>query len=152
MPYALKRIFVYWYEILFDGEVVATCHRIKGYKWIIRSPEFRPDLSDNEFRTARDAFNSLVYGINMEKDRRYYTIKKLIISGSLESFREIFEIIPRSIVARDLGTHPVRLKNAISNLELFYLGEIYKLASLFEVTEAKMLQLINEQHMADNNA
>jgi len=78
----------------------------------------------------------------MEKDRRYTTEKKLITGGFLNSFGEIFDIVPKSVVARDLGMNNMRFSKLISQPDLFRLSDIFRLATLLEIDGLILLTLV----------
>lgn len=77
----------------------------------------------------------------MEKHKAYRITKRLIEAGDIKLLREIFEILPGTVVAADLGIHYVRLKTMIENVEDFRLRELYQLAELIGI-EGKILLLL----------
>jgi len=87
----------------------------------------------------------------MAKDKRYNTVKNLITGGFLKTFIEIFDIIPKSVVAQDLGFNSVRMNNLMNNVDRFILKDIIKLASLIEVDAMEILKLIYNQYVIDKN-
>jgi hypothetical protein len=82
------------------------------------------------------------------KDKRYKTVKILIDNGLLKSLSDIFDTIPRSTVAKDFGTNFPRFDRLLNNVEQFRLKEIYTLASIFDVEEAKLLDLVHNQYVS----
>jgi len=85
----------------------------------------------------------------MSKDRRYITVKNLIAAGYIKTFREIFETIPKTVVASDLGMNNIRFSSLIDNVERFKFRDIFHIASLFETDELVFLNLIHQQHLID---
>ena len=87
----------------------------------------------------------------MTKDPRYKTIQKLILADSLKSFRELFEleIIPKSVVARDLGISLDRFDKMIADVGRFNAGKLFRLAGLIEVEEKQVMNLICNQYLLD---
>lgn len=85
----------------------------------------------------------------MSRDRRYATIKKLISGGHLESFREIFDTLPKSIVAHDLGMNNTRFTKLINNVELIMFRDVLRIADLIEVDESALTDLIRKQYALD---
>lgn len=81
-------------------------------------------------------------------DKRYKTVKILIDNNHVKTLVEIFDTIPRSVVAQDFGTNFTRFDRLINNPELFRLKELYVLAQLFDVEEVKMVQLAHGQYIA----
>lgn len=81
----------------------------------------------------------------MVKDRRYHTVKLLIESGHITEFRQIFEHIPKSIVANDMGTNYNRLTKLITHTENFSLKELITLGHFFKVDGKIMVELAYNQ-------
>lgn len=85
----------------------------------------------------------------MVKDRRYSTVKKLLVSDQLNSFPEIFDIVPKSVVARDLGMNNMRFSRLMNDLGRFTLEELHRLADLIEIDGEIVVMLANKQFMAN---
>ena len=81
----------------------------------------------------------------MANDRRYTTVKKLIAGGNLSSFQEIFDTVPKTGVARDLGMNNTRLTKLVNNPGLFWIRDIYRLADFIEIDALFLLRLIDEE-------
>jgi hypothetical protein len=79
------------------------------------------------------------------ENARYLTIKPMLRDGKIQTFLDIFQFIPPSIVAKDLGKRGPRFTELINGLEDFTLKEILMLARLFKLTRAEMFQLIDHQ-------
>lgn len=86
----------------------------------------------------------------MAKDKRYNTVKNLITGGYIKTFIEIFDTIPKSVVAQDLGFNSVRMTNLMNNVDRFILKDVIKLADLLEVDAMEVLKLIHDQYVLDN--
>jgi hypothetical protein len=71
-------------------------------------------------------------------DKRYDTIKVLVNSGHISSFRDIFNYIPKTIVYKDLHVNFNRFSRAIHNPALLTMKELMALADLFGI-DAKLL-------------
>ena len=87
----------------------------------------------------------------MERDERYTTVKHLIETGYIKSFRDMFPTIRKSVVARDLGMNNGRFTRLMNNVKKFTLDELYRLAVFLEIDEKKMLELTHEQYLLDKN-
>jgi hypothetical protein len=85
----------------------------------------------------------------MPKDRRYITVKNLISAGYIKTFREIFDTVPKSVIAADLGFNNDRINNLMANVDRFIVKDLFSLASLIEVEEIEIMKLICNQHVAD---
>ena len=85
----------------------------------------------------------------MVKDRRYRTVKNLISGGHIKSFREIFDTLPKSVVARDLGMNNTRFTRLMNNVDLFLVKDILRLASLLEIDDMVLINLVHQQYKGD---
>ncbi|HVU58524.1 MAG TPA: hypothetical protein VHD83_25860 [Puia sp.] len=90
----------------------------------------------------------------MERDPRYKTAKILITSGHIKAFREIFdlEVIPKSVVARDLGLNNVRFTQLMFNVEKFTYKDTFLIAALIGIDEQTITSLIIEQYLLDKRS
>lgn len=84
----------------------------------------------------------------MSKDKRYATVKILMDTGNLTSLLEIFDTLPKTVVAKDFGTNYTRFDRLIRNPDDFKLKELYTLARLFEIDEMKMISLVHSQYIS----
>jgi len=81
----------------------------------------------------------------MGKDKRYGIVKKLIISGYITTFSEVLEVLPKTVLSRDLKIHHQTFDKLIEDLEKFTLKNIYRLALLIGVDKWEFVKLfINE--------
>lgn len=85
----------------------------------------------------------------MAKDKRYNTVRNLILGGYLKTFNEIFDTLPKSIVAQDLGMNSTRINRVIDNNGRFFVDDLFALAALLDVPEIKVMELVCNQHTAD---
>ena len=78
-------------------------------------------------------------------DQRYSTIRVLIQSGHIKSFRDIFQFIPKTVVYRDLGVNFNRFSRAIIDPAKFTLEELRTLAEFFGVDTRTMIDMAYDQ-------
>jgi hypothetical protein len=88
----------------------------------------------------------------MEKDRRYKTVKIMIEGGHLTEFSQIFDYIPKSVVANDLGTNYNRLIRLIEHVEQFTLKELFTLSSFCDLDSKLVLDLVYNQYANERKA
>jgi energy-converting hydrogenase A subunit M len=81
----------------------------------------------------------------MTKDKRYSTVKKLISARLLKSFSEIFDTIPKTVVAKDLGLEIVRFSGMIKDVRKFRVDVLCRLADQIGVDEKEIFDLIYAQ-------
>ncbi len=78
----------------------------------------------------------------MTKDPRYKTLKVMIETGNIPSLEEIFNIVPKTVVAADLGINYTRFLARVSKPAEFTLDELIRLAKLIEVDNKTFVNLI----------
>lgn len=83
----------------------------------------------------------------MPKDKRYAAVKKLIESGYIKGFLEILETIPKTNVARDLGMHHQTFAKLLKSPERFAFKDAIRIASLIEVEDMVIIQMIYQYAM-----
>lgn len=81
----------------------------------------------------------------MAKDPRYNTLYKLITSGQLNSLAEMLVILPKTVLAHDLGMHHITLNKLIAHPGQFKLDDIYEIASLIGIENKVMLQFFYKE-------
>ena len=81
----------------------------------------------------------------MVKDPRYKTVKILIEGGHLSEFRQIFENIPKTTVAQDMGTNYKRLVRLAEEVTQFKVEDLVTLATFFDVDKMAMFKLVSQQ-------
>lgn len=82
----------------------------------------------------------------MLKDIRYTTIKLLIEANQIIDFKQIFNHIPKTIVAHDLRKNTGRMNRIIANAITMSCKDVLRLSELIEVHESIILQLIKTQY------
>lgn len=85
----------------------------------------------------------------MDRHKSYKVAKRLIEIGDTKQFRDIFEHIPRTVAARDLGIHYDKFKRLIEDVEGFTLLELYTLAGFIGIDGKIILGLADAQHEAN---
>lgn len=86
----------------------------------------------------------------MVKDKRYNTVKKLIVANALGSFTEIFDTLPKTVLGRDLGMHHQTLTKLLANPKRFTFEHAFDIAELLEVDQMAIVTLIAKQCIADS--
>lgn len=81
----------------------------------------------------------------MTKDKRYKTINHLITGGHIKTLIEIFDTLPKSVLAKDLGISLDRFTKMINDVERFSVRNLVRIANLIEVDELKIFTLIHNQ-------
>ena len=81
----------------------------------------------------------------MAKDSRYKIIKPMFSDGEIKSFAQIFEYIPKTVVANDLGLNVNRFSQSIKNVENLRIRDILQLADLLNLKPMEIFGLIDKQ-------
>jgi hypothetical protein len=75
------------------------------------------------------------------KDNRYKAIKSLIESKSLTGLKDVFTILPYSLVRQDLKINYNTLRRRVTNGSLLTMKDIVAMASLIEVDPVEIFRL-----------
>jgi hypothetical protein len=78
----------------------------------------------------------------MQKDKRYGIVKKLVNSGQVTTFSEVLAIVPKTVICLDLKMHHFTFKKIIKDPERLTLKDISRLASLIEIDKREFVKLI----------
>jgi hypothetical protein len=81
----------------------------------------------------------------MVKDKRHKTVKILIETGNVTTFAAIFEHIPKTTVADELGIHFNRMTRIIVNVGEMKINDLYLFSGYFDIDPKKMFELIHGQ-------
>jgi len=84
----------------------------------------------------------------MPKDKRYKALRIMIEGGHITTFREIFDTIPKSVIAADLGFNNTRMNKVLDNVDRFIIRDLFKIASLIGVEEIMIMQLVCNEYVA----
>lgn len=76
------------------------------------------------------------------KDPRYKAIKSLIESKGLTSLKDIFTIIPLTVIKKDLKMNYDTLRRRVNNSATLTSNDIIGMASLFEVDPIDVFRLV----------
>ena len=87
----------------------------------------------------------------MAKDKRFKTVKNLITAGYVKSFPEILETVPKTVVAHDLGMHHQTFAKLIKYPDRFTFKDAFRIASLIEVDDLTIINLIYNQYATGKN-
>jgi hypothetical protein len=88
----------------------------------------------------------------MELDRRYKTVAKLIKTGQMDSFLEIFQTVPKTVVKTDMHMHHDTFTRRLKYPESFTLKEMVRLATLIGVNYMSLIELIYKQYTSKKNS
>jgi hypothetical protein len=76
------------------------------------------------------------------KDLRIIAVKRVYDTGNIKAFKDIFVFIPRTVIAGALRINNNRFAKLIENPDKFKLGEIRKMAELFDIDYLQFLTLV----------
>jgi hypothetical protein len=82
-------------------------------------------------------------------DKRYELVNVMIEQNKITTFQEIFHLIPKSRIGKELRINNPRMTNLIYSPFNLTLNEIDKLADLFSCTTDKIIELIRAQDSAN---
>ena len=87
----------------------------------------------------------------MNRDPRYKSIRSMVNDGAIRSLNEIFNHIPKSIVAADCGKKVTRLTYLMEHVGEFKMRELFKIGALCDLTASQTLDLVREQYLKNNS-
>ena len=80
----------------------------------------------------------------MHTDVRFKTVRDLINTRSITAFEQIFDTLPKSILARSLRKNTSRIDDIIARPEDLRYKDIKAISLLFDVPCSKIIQLIDK--------
>lgn len=90
-------------------------------------------------------YSQLIIYLHMAKDKRYTTVRNLIAGGYIKSFSEIWNTLPKTVVARDLKMHHQTFTKLIGSPEKFSFEQAIEIGLLIEVDSFDIMNLIYTQ-------
>jgi len=82
-------------------------------------------------------------------DHRYATVGYLIKNGRITCFRQMFNILPKSVMAADLHMNNLRFGKLMHKVSLFRVKDLFRIAQLLDIHELEILNLIYQQYKED---
>lgn len=82
----------------------------------------------------------------IKRDSRYNVIKAMVADGNIVTFNDIFEYIPKTIVATDLGKKVDRFNKLMNKVDGFTLEEIYRIGSFCGLSERQIYELVEAEY------
>lgn len=82
---------------------------------------------------------------NTGLDFRYKMGKMMIEAGEVKSLWHLTKIVPKSVIARDLGVKVDRFTQYMQDTSLFRMKHLYDMSELFDV-DVKLLLIIIGDH------
>ncbi|MBS1664802.1 MAG: hypothetical protein JST68_27395 [Bacteroidetes bacterium] len=84
----------------------------------------------------------------MMRDERYQSIKPLFLKNKIQTFQDIFTVVPKSIIASDLGKENDRFMELTNQVGSFTVQEIVLIGSFGNLTLSEMFTLIGREYPA----
>ena len=88
----------------------------------------------------------------MNTDNRYSIVKDYYEAGRIKEFRQIFDYIPKSVVAEGIGTSTKRMTRLIEEPHTFTVEEVYQMSQLFDIPFENFLLLALNDFISKKNA
>jgi hypothetical protein len=77
----------------------------------------------------------------MTKDRRYKAVKGLLESGNIKTFDDLLDVIPVTVLRKDIGLNHKSISMRFMNSETFVMKDLLKLAELIECDPLLVVKL-----------
>lgn len=78
----------------------------------------------------------------MTKDRRYKAVKGLIETNNIKSFEDLFDVIPPTVVRKDLRLNDKSMTLRLTKSESFSMKDLLRLAELIECDPLLVIKLV----------
>lgn len=85
----------------------------------------------------------------MRNDDRYIAVKLMIQAGDITILEQCFRIIPKTVVAEDLGEHKGRFSTRLNGIETMTYRDMTNLSGLFDIELTILFNLIHNQARAN---
>lgn len=85
-------------------------------------------------------------------DQRYKYVRSIWTAGDLKSFAEMFNIVPRSTVATDLGLNYDRFSKKVLRPELLTFREVKRLSGLTGIDFQALAELVIREIESEKTA
>lgn len=84
----------------------------------------------------------------MRRDERYQSIKPLFLKNKIGTFKDIFTVVPKTVVASDLGKENDRFMELTGHLGDFTVQEIVLIGNFCALTLSEMFTLVGKEYPA----
>lgn len=81
----------------------------------------------------------------MRNDERYIAVKRMIQAGDITMLHQCFRIIPKTVVAEDLGEHKGRFSTRLNAIKTITYEDMQNLSSLFDIEVNAVFNIIKNQ-------
>ena len=82
----------------------------------------------------------------VNRDRRYDVISTLFKDGKIRTFKDIFEFVPKTVVATNMGKKVDRFTRLMNRVEKFTLEDLFQIGKLCDLEEPQMIQLVMKEY------
>jgi hypothetical protein len=86
------------------------------------------------------------------KEYEYGIVKTMIEAGKINRLEDIFPIVPKTTIARDLKIRPANFNEYIDNIGLFTINEIEALAGFIGIEYDVLYNILIQQHRFQKEA
>lgn len=90
----------------------------------------------------------LFFGYMFSNDIRYDLIRVNYKNGNIKYFRDIFKYVPRSVIARDLGTRVRRFNRMIDKMEHLTFSDMSLIATFCKMDEIIIIRLAEKEYLS----
>ncbi len=82
------------------------------------------------------------------RDDRYQPINPLFLKKKIQTFQDVFNVVPKSVVASDLGKENDRFMELTNHIGDFTIQEIVLIGNFCTLTLSEMFTLIGKEYPA----
>ena len=79
------------------------------------------------------------------RDERYSHVKPLVEYGTIQTFNDIFKVVPKTIVAKDIGKRTPEFTDLMNKVQKFTLEQLFMIGTFCRLDVDTILRLaLNE--------
>ena|ERR1700754_1154696 len=87
----------------------------------------------------------------IKRDERYELVRPMLAIGKIKSFSDIFKVVPKTIVAADLGTKVDRFNKLMKRIEKFTLEDIFTIGRYCDLSVHEILDLVETEYLQNKD-
>ncbi|WP_431216519.1 hypothetical protein ACQ86N_19090 [Puia sp. P3] len=94
----------------------------------------------------RGGLQEFPHRVAEKRDARYQDVRDMFTEGEIKTLKDIFEFIPRYVVATYIRIKRQRLGRLINQVENFQVSELLEIGGLFDLSVSDIFQLTSQSY------
>lgn len=80
------------------------------------------------------------------RDKRYSYVKPLVEAGKIKTLNDIFEVVPKTVVATDVGKRTTEFSELMNKVQKFTLELLFIIGSLCDLDDETIVRLAMNEY------